>query len=651
MLNKLLFILFTLVTLNIATAQSAKFWITDPSIKGKLTLQHGWVLSDTAAGGIKFSGNVWIGGSQLFLGNGLIVRDSAGFVILNKSIITRQSPGGSPITAWIQGNMIADTSISPTKIKKGSITTAEIAPALRDSIFSSKTTGVLDLNIETVKTRLDKLFDSKGNFKSTVFGNTLSYDTSTAKVKIDTNYYLKARDSIRYLAGGIDTSVLLQKKDTLRFTSSTSFLPRSDTVKFLKFSDTVGFVKKTDSTYWRKSQIDTATLLRKADTTRYWARANYNPNLFYNTNNLDTSNLAKKSELSGSIDSTSWWNKINHPTSRYWNFNNKDTNRYYSVRNLDTSKIWNIGKNPPSAYWNTTTFDTTNYWSIKRQDTTKYWTKARLDTNKYWNKFLYDPTKYFSSRQGDGTNSIYLDTTTLLKRNQSDIYWSRIDSATKLDTAKLTHTADSSYWRKTNLDTNKYISVNDVDTTVIKFNSNKITIKDYTIDPKKIDSSKIGTGLTYNTGTGKIELSRTDTSMTKVVGKNILPKFSTTISWQCYFAFGGTQVTTTLTRFPDPYFSIVDNFGYGMPFGGHITFISWDNPGSNPNSPGAVTYVTDHNISFNKGDYLNLYYDNLNDDKFLWLRKNNADIGYEIACDINPGIITFTIGIVYDEPF
>lgn len=579
MLNKL--ILFLLLTLTFSTVKAqSNFWITNPSIKGKLTLQNGWVLSDTSAGGIKFSGNVWIGGSQLFFGTGGVVKDSSGYIIFNKGIKTRPLSGDPGIAAWINNSMLIDSSITKDKIKKGTITTAEIAPTLKDSIFSSKPSGVLDLDITTLKNRVDKLFNSKGDFNTSVFGGVLIYDTTSQKVKFDTNYVLKARDSLKYLAtSGVDTSILLQKKDTLRFTSSTSFLPRSDTVKFLKFSDTTNFIKISDSTrYLTKTYLDTSTIVRKADTTRYWARANYNPNLFYNTNNLDTSNLAKKSELSGSIDSTSWWNKINHPTSRYWNFNNKDTNRYYSVRNLDTSKIWNIGKNPPSAYWNTTTFDTINYWSIKRQDTTKYWTKARLDTNKYWNKFLYDPTKYFSSRQGDGTNSIYLDTTTLLKRNQSDIYWSRIDSATKLDTAKLTHTADSSYWRKTNLDTNKYISVNDVDTTVIKFNSNKITIKDYTIDPKKIDSTKLGKGIKFNTGTNKLEVRYDSKTMSlDSAGISIKPKTTMMLKWEQYFD-SNVLDDLVLSRVSG---GAPDIYGYGMPFDGHIEFISMDDQANN----------------------------------------------------------------------
>lgn len=644
MLNKLLFILFTLVTLNIATAQSAKFWITDPSIKGKLTLQNGWTLYDTTAGGVKFSGNVWIGGSQLFLGNGFILRDSAGFVILNKSIITRQSPGGSAIIPWIQGNMIADTSISPTKIKKGSITTAEIAPALRDSIFSSKTTGVLDLNIETVKTRLDKLFDSKGNFKSTVFGNTLSYDTSTAKVKIDTNYYLKARDSIRYLAGGIDTSVLLQKKDTIRFTSGTTFLPRSDTVKFLKFSDTTNFIKKSDSTrYLTKTYLDTSTIVRKADTTRYWSRANYNIATFFRTSNLDTSNLAKKSELSGSIDSTAWWNKINHPPSVYWNFNNKDTNRYYSVRNLDTSKVWNTGKNPVANYWTFSNKDSNNYWTKARLDTNLYFSKTRLDTSKIWSTNKYPVGRFWTDTNAYGGK--YLDTVNLLKRNQTDVYWSRI-GGNQLDTAKLTHTADSSYWRKTNFDTSKYISINDVDTNTIKFNSNKITIKDYTIDPKKIDSSKIGIGLTYNTGTGKIEIARTDTSTTRLSGKNIVPKFSNVYTWQFVVSPFTANIDRYLTRAPDINFTYQDSIGYGMPYQGHVVFMSYEDP-----EPKEVTSVNDdfNCFEFNASDFISVYYNPTGFKFSIRVNRNEvAEIPLNLTSPYN-GIITFSIGVIYDS--
>lgn len=644
MVNKLLlFILFTFIGVNIASAQSANFWITNPSIKGKLTLQHGWVLSDTAAGGIKFTGNVWIGGSQLFLG-GSQIKDSIGFIIFSKGIKTRPLSGDPGIAPWINNNMLIDSSVTQAKIKKGSITSAEIAPSLKDSIFSSTTTGVLNTNINTVKTRVDKLFDAKGNFKSTVFGNTLSYDTATAKVSIDTNYYLKARDSTRYLAGGIDTSNFLMHSDTLRFTSSTAFLPRSDTVKFLKFTDTTNFIKKSDSSrYWTKTALDSSALMKKNDTTRYWARANYNPANYFHVGNLDTSNLAKKDEIiSADIDSTLWWSRTSYNPANFWQWKNKDTNRYYSVRNLDTSKIWTTNKYKVSAFWDTSTYKPMNYWTYSNKDTNNYWTKARLDTGKYWNKNKYPPSTYYSNTSVNG--SMFLDTTSLLKRNQTDVYWSRYDNETGagwLDSAKLTKKADSTYWRKTNLDTSKFLSRTDIDPAVFTYNGSQITVNNFQMDPKKIDTSKIGVGLRYN-GT-KLELSRTDTMFTTIAanGKDIIPKFSATFSWQCYFNSTTVNNDYYLTRFPDSTFAFEDNIGYGMPYNGKIMFISIDNQEDR-----VVTTFTDNDTTFLAQDFLSIRY--MGSSGEVWLLKNGAEQGdFMSFVPCVDRITTFTIGVIY----
>jgi hypothetical protein len=638
MVNKLLLFLLLSFGFLTAEAQTSNYWITNPSIKGKLSFQNGWVLYDTTSG-IKINGDIWVGGSSIFLG-GTQIQDSSGFIIFNKAIKTRPSIGDTEIDPWITNEMLADTSITGSKIKKNSITTVQMAPTLRDSIFGSKTTGAIDLNLTTLKSRVDRLFDSKGNFKTTVFGNTLTYDSNTFTVKLDTGYYLKSRDSLRYLSGGTDTSRLLHKYDSLRFTSGTTFLPRSDTVNFLKFADTVNFLKKADSTrYWTRTQFDTTEYwsFSRMDSNKYWTKARLDTNQYISINDIDTTKLVYVND----IDSSQLWSRLSYDPSKFWQFKNKDTNKYFSTRNLDTSKLWNTGKNPVSSYWNTTTFDTTNYWSFKRKDTSRYYTIYNLDTSKLWDTVNFSPTKFITNSTALQSRGVpYLDTTTLIKRNQTDVYWSRIDPSTKLDTAKLTHTADSSYWRKTNLDTTKFISFSDINTSIFTNNSGQLTIPDFGLDPKKIDTSKIGVGLKYN-GT-KLGLSRTDTNYTRIKDNDVIPKVTMTFKWSCYFTATTAGLDLHLTRSPDSTFAYEDTYGYGMPAYGRIEFISYDN-----HDDGTTMLFTNNNISFTNADFLNLKYEGSGNS--LWLEKNGVPIGTGMA--IFPAdyvISTYTIGVVFD---
>lgn len=205
MIKKIFFLLLLLSFSGIIYSQSNQFWISNPTLKGKLTFQNGWTLYDTLTG-VKLSGNLWLGGSTIFFSDGLIVKDSLGSIVINKN------PRITTGVPWINSNDIGDTSISASKIKNNSITTKQFASTTFDSIFSTANVGNLSRNLQLLVDRYNVMFSSSGKLKKTVLGPILDYDTTANLLKIDTSYFLKSRDSLRYLLNDIDTSGLFQKK-------------------------------------------------------------------------------------------------------------------------------------------------------------------------------------------------------------------------------------------------------------------------------------------------------------------------------------------------------------------------------------------------------------------------------------------------------
>ena len=131
------------------------------------------------------------------------------------------------------------------------------------------------------------------------------------------------------------------------------------------------------------------------------------------------------------------------------------------------------------------------------------------------------------------------------------------------------------------------------------------------------------------------------------ISSDSVVEFKTTISWQCMFNSETINASNFLTRFPEKEFFAIDKNGYGMPFAGNIFFISFDFAGDN--NSGYVTYFTNNNISFNKGDFLNLFYNNLDNKHTLQLLKNGEKVGLDMACIPSENTITtFTIGLSYN---
>lgn len=132
------------------------------------------------------------------------------------------------------------------------------------------------------------------------------------------------------------------------------------------------------------------------------------------------------------------------------------------------------------------------------------------------------------------------------------------------------------------------------------------------------------------------------------VGKDV-QIFKTSINWQCYFNNETINQSSFLTRFPSEDFGLSDRVGYGMPFAGIITFISFDIQSVNTDSPGSAIYFTTNNISFEKNDFINLFYCNDNNEHKLQLIKNGKNVGLDMACIPATDLITtFTIGLNYN---
>ncbi len=629
MLNKIILFIVLLFTINTVQSQTTNFWITNPSIKGKLTFQNGWTLVDTTSG-LKINSDLWIGGSSLYLG-GLVIKDSAGFVVMNKTIKLRPLPGDPDIKKWITNADIADTTIDYSKIKKNTITTSELAPSLKDSIFSSNSSGVIDLKLETLKERYDRLFNSKGDFKSTVFTGALDYDTSTNVVKLDTSLFLKAADSARYLATtDIDTSLLMHKYDSTRFVSGETFLPRSDTILFVRWDDTAGFVSQStaDINYWSRqggSALDTANLLKVSRTDIYWPKSE-----------LDINDYLLKD-----VADTTYANINDIDTTRYWNYNDQDTNNYWNKTDYDPAKFWTnaaLGGNLDTSLL------------LKQNETNVFWPKNGVDkldtagilwknrTDIYWPKSAFDIANY-------------------LKINDTTIYWSRA----RLDTSQLLHLNRTDiYWSKGELDINDYllkdvadttyVNVNDIDTSTFKIIPGNIDIKDFGIDPIKLDSSKIGEGIKFNPTSGKLELNY-ETDLIKVNDTTgaIETKTIRFLEWADYVTSDYTSGNRWLTRSPDTTASAIrDAYGYTMNFDGIVEYYYMNNKAMSHSDlqypPVAITFVA--------GDYLNLLYDGANSK--LIIRKNGSDtdplnfIGLPGGMDAG-GIVNFGIKVVLDD--
>lgn len=399
--------MFLLVCGN-AISQTSSFFTTNPNIIGKLTFQNGWVLQDTVSG-FKFSGNLWLGGSTIFFGS-TYFKDSAGYVV------SPSTPIFSTTKPWIKNEYLQDTSIHGSKIKSSTLTSTIFAPSTKDSIFGATNLGNISTVINDIKTRYNLLFNSKGDFKSSVFITGLMYDTLNKKVKIDTTVFfknidtvkfLKAADSSRFLGGGTDTNLLLHKYDTASFLAAT---------------DSNIFLKQRDSAFYATEGVDVSGLLPRSDTSKYWSftrqyldsfwtKAKFDTSDYYVRSALDTANLWKKSQL----NMNNYWSINTYPPGNYWTFAKQDTNRfwrtnvqllnnYWTFTNQDTSRFWRTNVQIPENYWTFTNQDTARFWRTNVQNPANYWTVSTLDTSTLWKKSAFDPDDYWAKTELSDVN-------------------------------------------------------------------------------------------------------------------------------------------------------------------------------------------------------------------------------------------------------
>lgn len=279
-MKKIIFIILFILGCGVVQSQTKYYWITDPNIVGKLTFANGWTLYDTT-GGLKIPSSLWVGGSELYLGNGpTILKDSSGFLILNNPIIIRALGSGS-IPPWIKTAWLEDTSITKGKLKPGSITSYELSSGVKDSIFSATNLGTLDKRVKELKERADILFSVYGNFKSSVFNGSLHYDSTNklvwfdsskywTKSALDTNTYISVHDmdTTKIIEiNNIDSNIFIYNANKLQIKNYSIPLIKIDSSKFgtgIKYNPGSGKieVKTANDTLYLTKNIDNQLINR-----------------------------------------------------------------------------------------------------------------------------------------------------------------------------------------------------------------------------------------------------------------------------------------------------------------------------------------------------------------------------------------------------
>lgn len=380
------------------------------------------------------------------------------------------------------------------------------------------------------------------------------------------------------------------------------------------------------------------------------------------------------------------WTKTQLYPELFWIRTDLDTNQFVSVTDLpslsaDTSLFW-------SKSWDLV--DRAELDSQRTADTTKWWTKAwkfinrttldsqrTADTNKFittgnlpniWLKSVYDPSKFWTSDGISGTKQLdtnkFISTSDLdtARANNDARYWRKTDALISRSTLDSQSVADTStFWKKTHsfvntadtVDGNRILTWSKLDNITFKKGlTDKLEIKDYSIDPIKLDTSKLGFGLLYDNGKLTLNTS-TESTSEGIPSLNKIP------------VLGFTTSSDTVYGKSCQYMTWIDNLGAGSTtrwIASEVGFTALHDGafitiGKNGATPiwNSVTQIKDSVsndfLKFEEGDYIQVYwiYQTPGDEIFLGnmqLALNGTPI-FNIPMILENSIFTCVVEVLY----